>query len=73
MTSPSQPETVFEMDEEDDSDDFRMDEDLLADHPEVEEIQDCKIMALLNSGEKPKIQTQIAIQEEVSQQVQEKK
>jgi len=30
-------------------------------------------MALLNSGEKPKIQTQIAIQEEVPQQVQEKK
>jgi len=40
LTSPSQPETVLEMDEEDDSDDFRMDEDLLADHPEVEEIQD---------------------------------
>lgn len=54
LTSPSQPETVPEMDDEDDSEEFKLDEDLLSGEPEIEETGDLRMQALLNSGEKPR-------------------
>ena len=51
LTSPSQPETVPELDEEDD-DEYKNDEDLLCDDLQVEETNDERMQLLLNSGEK---------------------
>ncbi len=51
LTSPSQPETVPELDEEDD-DEYKHDEDLLGDELQIEETTDERMQLLLNSGEK---------------------
>ena len=37
LTSPSQPETVPEMEDEEDSEEFKLDEDLLLGEPEIED------------------------------------